>query len=82
MLHKLLLLAVLMTAGCGSTIITDNCSSEPFDPWAYNPKTLEEFDALPISDEDKWTWLIYRREEIGVCFEDEFLNGQGQCELE
>lgn len=81
-MRKLLLLAVLTTGGCSSTIITDNYSSEPFDPCAYNPKTVEEFNALPISNEDKWTWLIYRREEIGVCFEDEFLNGQGQCEIE
>lgn len=77
-MRKLLALAVLTTAGCSSTIIT----SEPFDPMAYNPKTYEELMALPISPEDKMTWLVYRREEIGVCFEDEYLDENGKCQLE
>lgn len=77
-MRKLLALAVLITAGCSSTIIT----SEPFDVWAYNPKTVEEFDALPLSNQDRWTWLIHRRAEIGICFEDEYLDEYGKCQLE
>lgn len=72
------ILATLVLTGCETPIIT----SEPFDPWAYNPTTYEEFNELPISEQDKWTWLLYRREDIGVCFEDEFLNENGQCEVE
>ena len=77
-MRKLLVLAVLITTGCSSTIIT----SEPFDHTAYNPKTYEELMALPISPEDKMTWLVYRREEIGVCFEDEYLDEYGKCQPE
>ena len=76
-MRKLLALAVLTTAGCSSTIIT-----EPFDVWAYNPKTIEEFDALPISNQERWTWLIHRRAEIGICFEDEYLDEYGKCQLQ
>lgn len=82
MLRKLLALAVLTTAGCGSTIINDHCATEQFDMWAYNPKTIEEFDALPLSNQERWTWLIHRREEIGICFEDEYLDEYGKCQLE
>lgn len=86
--RKVAMWAGLLLIGCSSTIIIlpspeDNrYGSAPFDPYAYNPKTLEELDELPLSDQDRWTWLRYRRAEIGVCFEDEYLDEFGHCQVE
>lgn len=50
----------------------------------FNPFTVEfdSYEALEraehLTAEQKYKWLRYRREEIGVCFEDEELDEFGQ----
>ena len=52
-----------------------------FNPYAVDFKNADDFEqSVELSHNQKWKWLRYRRAEIGICFEDEFLNADGQCE--
>ena len=52
-----------------------------FNPYAVNFTSADDFDqSVELDHNQKWKWLRYRRAEIGICFEDEFLNADGQCE--
>ena len=54
-----------------------------FNPYSVDFKSADDFEqSLELNADQKWKWLRYRRAEIGICFEDEFLNAQGQCELD
>lgn len=58
-------------------------SVDGFNPYKVDFKNADEFERSDkLNHDQKWKWLRYRRMELGVCFEDEFLNGQGQCELD
>lgn len=51
-----------------------------YNPFADNFSNYEALErADQLSAEEKYKWLRYRREEIGVCFEDEELDEFGQC---
>ena len=53
-----------------------------FNPYSVDFKSADDFEqTLELNADQKWKWLRYRRAEIGICFEDEFLNDKGQCEL-
>ena len=52
-----------------------------FNPYSVDFKSADDFEqSLELNADQKWKWLRYRRAEIGICFEDEFLNSDGQCE--
>ena len=54
-----------------------------FNPYEVDFKSADDFEqSLELNTDQKWKWLRYRRAEIGICFEDEFLNAEGQCELD
>ena len=54
-----------------------------FNPYSVDFKNADDFiESKRLNDDQKWKWLRYRRAEIGVCFEDEFLNAEGHCELD
>ena len=54
-----------------------------FNPYTVDFKSADDFEqSLELNADQKWKWLRYRRAEIGICFEDEFLNDKGQCELD
>lgn len=54
-----------------------------FNPYTVDFKSVDDFEqSLELNANQKWKWLRYRRAEIGICFEDEFLNTKGQCELD
>lgn len=54
-----------------------------FNPYSEDFKSVDDFEqSLELNADQKWKWLRYRRAEIGICFEDEFLNAQGKCELD
>lgn len=54
-----------------------------FTPYSVDFKSADDFEqSLELNADQKWKWLRYRRAEIGICFEDEFLNAKGQCELD
>lgn len=54
-----------------------------FNPYSVDFKSTDDFEqSLELNADQKWKWLRYRRAEIGICFEDEFLNAKGQCELD
>lgn len=54
-----------------------------FNPYSVDFKSADDFEqSLELNADQKWKWLRYRRAEIGICFEDEFLNAKGQCELD
>ncbi len=51
-----------------------------FNPYAVDFKNADQFERnRTLSPDEKYKWLRYRREEIGVCFEDEELNEFGYC---
>ena len=54
-----------------------------FNPYSVDFVDADQFEkSVELNADQKWKWLRYRREEIGICFEDEFLNAKGQCELD
>lgn len=54
-----------------------------FNPYSVEFKSTDDFEqSLELNADQKWKWLRYRRAEIGICFEDEFLNDNGKCELD
>lgn len=54
-----------------------------FNPYSVDFKSVDDFEqSLELNADQKWKWLRYRRAEIGICFEDEFLNDNGKCELD
>lgn len=56
-------------------------SADGFNPFSVNFENVEAFENDTTLDHNQaWKWLRYRREEIGICFEDEFLNVDGRCE--
>ena len=58
-------------------------SVERFNPYSVDFKNADDFEqSKELNDDQKWKWLRYRRAEIGICFEDEFLNAEGQCEID
>lgn len=50
-----------------------------FNPFADDFGSYEALERAELTAEQKYKWLRYRREEIGVCFEDEELDEFGQC---
>lgn len=58
-------------------------SVDRFNPYSVDFKNVDDFEqSKELNDDQKWKWLRYRRAEIGICFEDEFLNAEGQCEID
>lgn len=58
-------------------------SVDRFNPYSVDFKNADDFvESKRLNDDQKWKWLRYRRAEIGICFEDEFLNAEGHCELD
>lgn len=58
-------------------------SAGGFNPYSVDFVDADQFEkSVELNADQKWKWLRYRREEIGICFEDEFLNAKGQCELD
>lgn len=58
-------------------------SAVRFNPYAVDFADADDFEKSDkLNPDQAWKWLRYRRAEIGICFEDEFLNDQGQCELD
>lgn len=58
-------------------------SVDRFNPYSVDFKNADDFEqSKELNDDQKWKWLRYRRAEIGICFEDEFLNAEGQCEID
>lgn len=50
-----------------------------FNPFSVDFGSYEALERAELTAEKKYKWLRYRREEIGVCFEDEELDEFGQC---
>ena len=54
-----------------------------FNPYSVDFVDADQFEkSVELNADQKWKWLRYRRAEIGICFEDEFLNANGKCELD
>lgn len=53
-----------------------------FNPFSVDFADYEALERSALTENQAYKWLRYRREEIGVCFEDEEMSDLGVCVVE